>query len=256
LEDIKYIDIYIPEDINKSWPLIINIHGGGLFYGSKKLNRSSNLRVAAQGNTLVSLNYSLIPKYSFEDQVSDILAAFAWISRHAERYAYRMDQVFVTADSAGALLAIGAVSINIDRTVQKDFGFPGSYFNVSAMGFISGYFDLFMRDFLGFMLRPLLLGRSSKDKELALAFHPEKLLERVCLPPCYLVTSKEDFLRKHSIRFAQKLKEAGNPIQCRCWPRSKQEKRSHVFCVTHPTGLAAEESLKDMLLFFKRHTRS
>ena len=48
------------------FPLVIDIHGGGLIYGTKALNRDFTLHLAEQGFAVASLDYRLVPQTRFD----------------------------------------------------------------------------------------------------------------------------------------------------------------------------------------------
>ena len=95
----------------KRTPLIIYIHGGGLFCGDKIRGEIFCRTLAEKGNIVVSINYRLIPEVTFPEQIGDILSAFRWIDQHQGRLGYDPQAVFVTGDWAGALLAVYAAAV-------------------------------------------------------------------------------------------------------------------------------------------------
>ena len=52
------LDVYYPEGTDRPLPTIISIHGGGWFYGSKKLYSHYCLRLASRGFTVVNFDFS------------------------------------------------------------------------------------------------------------------------------------------------------------------------------------------------------
>ena len=64
------------------FPLVIDIHGGGLIYGTKALNRDFTLHLAEQGFAVASLDYRLVPQTRFDGQIRDLFAGFRWLSEH------------------------------------------------------------------------------------------------------------------------------------------------------------------------------
>jgi acetyl esterase/lipase len=59
------LDVYCPAGTEKPLPTIISIHGGGWFYGSKKLYSHYCLRLAKRGFTVVNFDYRLAPEYKY-----------------------------------------------------------------------------------------------------------------------------------------------------------------------------------------------
>lgn len=65
------MDVYRPADTQRIYPVIINVHGGGLVMGSKEFNRFFCAEMCKLGYVVFSIEYRLIP----EVQVKDMCAA-------------------------------------------------------------------------------------------------------------------------------------------------------------------------------------
>ena len=76
------------------FPLVIDIHGGGLIYGTKALNRDFTLHLAEQGFAVASLDYRLVPQTRFDGQIRDLFAGFRWLSEHLNDHPIQKDAVF------------------------------------------------------------------------------------------------------------------------------------------------------------------
>lgn len=46
-------------------PVIVDFHGGGLYYGNKENNECRDMLLARQGFAVVNANYRLVPSVSF-----------------------------------------------------------------------------------------------------------------------------------------------------------------------------------------------
>jgi arylformamidase len=89
------------------------------------------------GVSLVVVNYDLCPKVSIERIVQQMLAASAWLYRHAEQYGMDEDRLYVSGHSAGGHLAammLAALWPVADRELPKDL-----YKGAVA---VSGVYDL------------------------------------------------------------------------------------------------------------------
>ncbi len=64
-------------------PVIISIHGGGWFYGSKELYSHYCMRLAARGFAVVNFSYRLAPEDKYPAAVQDICTVLHWVQRHA-----------------------------------------------------------------------------------------------------------------------------------------------------------------------------
>ncbi len=113
IRDIEYavheghsltLDVYRPMDWADydSTPVVIWIHGGGWKNGSKERCLATYL---AQDNlAVVSINYRLIDKGQWPDQIDDCYAAVRWVREHAATYGFG-EKIGVWGSSAGGHLA-------------------------------------------------------------------------------------------------------------------------------------------------------
>jgi acetyl esterase/lipase len=261
IRDIAYIDdghrghlldIYCPEGTKAPLPVIIDIHGGGFTYGYKELNKPYNLYLASLGFTVVSLSYRLAPEVRFIEQVRDISAALRWIAANGAKYPCDMENIFVTGDSAGGLFAMLLPLAEQSPALQKIYGIRPSGLQSRAVGLVSG--ALAMNRGLSFLLSKPVFGPGYKRREDFTCLEMKTIPDLEKLPPCYMVTSRQDFVRGHSLAFAQALQKRGIPHELRDWPKIKGKPLTHVFPVLYPSTL--EESVQttgEMIAFFRRH---
>lgn len=97
-------DIYRPEGVEGVLPVIVSVHGGGWFYGDKKLYSLYTKHLAAKGFAVVNFNYRLAPEYKYPSGFSDICRMMAFLAENAEKYGIDMERLYMVGDSAGAQL--------------------------------------------------------------------------------------------------------------------------------------------------------
>lgn len=246
------LDIYYPAQTRKPLPVLVDIHGGALVYGTKDLNKNYATTLASYGFTVISLSYRLAPEVGFDAQLRDILAAFRWIAQNGGQYPCAMEQLYLTGDSAGALLSVYGAMANESPRLQTLFEAPGSPLRFSALGLVSGlYFTT--GNTLESRLQPLIFGRDYKHR---CPYYPamklEELEEVKKLPPCYLVTSDEDMLKRQTVRFSALLEKRDVPQRFTNFSKREGKKLEHVFSIAYPNERESRITMEEMLAFFRR----
>jgi acetyl esterase/lipase len=96
------LDLFLPDGTGP-FPLIIWIHGGAFWSGSKENPRA--LRMVARGFAVASINYRLSQIAVFPAQVHDCKAAIRWLRTHAADFDLDSNRFGVWGGSAGGYLA-------------------------------------------------------------------------------------------------------------------------------------------------------
>lgn len=99
------LDLYRPDDVDMdtACPVIVWIHGGGWFSGTKENPRG--LEQVRRGYALASVEYRLSGEARFPAPLQDCKAAVRWLQGHAGEYGLDADRVAVWGGSAGGHLA-------------------------------------------------------------------------------------------------------------------------------------------------------
>ncbi|MBQ8264201.1 MAG: alpha/beta hydrolase [Oscillospiraceae bacterium] len=98
------LDVNLPKGVENP-PLIVNVHGGGYFYGGTEPYRYYCASLAQMGFAVVSFNYRLAPEFKFPTPLYDLNDVMAWCLAHADEYGFDTDNIFMVGDSAGAQIA-------------------------------------------------------------------------------------------------------------------------------------------------------
>lgn len=99
------LDVYHRRDRPRGGPVLIYLHGGGYFSGSKhREGRELLHRLAARGWVCISATYRLRPAAGFEEHLADARSALAWAREHAGEFGGDADRVVMAGSSAGAHL--------------------------------------------------------------------------------------------------------------------------------------------------------
>lgn len=111
----KSLDIYAPVT-GKNHPIVIWVHGGGWQIGDKRGVHSKPEIFTQHGYLLISINYRLHPRATYNQQAEDIAQAIHWVRDHAKSYGGNPDELFLMGHSAGAHLV---ALVSTDPTYLK-----------------------------------------------------------------------------------------------------------------------------------------
>ena len=226
----QVIDVIRPADAKNPLPVIIDIHGGGLQGGSKLGNRPYCYQLASKGFIVFAMDYSLSPEYRYPAHLEDVNEALLWIKDHAEEYGADLNNVFLTGDSAGGMLAIHETLVNNDIDVAAIYGLIQPGFTFNAIALTSGMYDLDKG--APKVMFPGIFGTYSKKKAPHFAdLDLSKLVTKENVPPCFMVTSEEDFIRDATLRFAKVLDGKEIPYTLIDYKKCPEQKLPHVFSV-------------------------
>ena len=123
----SYMDICVPisymTDENKKYPVIVNVHGGGWFYGDKELYSHYCCLLAEHGYVVVNFNYRLSPQNKYPAAIEDVAYLIRYIHENAQTLGIDMDNFYMVGDSAGAQLTANycIIASNSDYREKLDF---------------------------------------------------------------------------------------------------------------------------------------
>lgn len=257
LEDGKkehLLDVYYPEGTVDKLPVIIDIHGGGLMYAYKELNKNYNYNLAKRGFCVFSINYSLAPEYRFPQCLLDTVDALRWIANNMDNYPADSDRVYITGDSAGGFLAAHSVLLNSSEELRNFYNVEPIGLKIRAAGLTSGMFTL--KTTIAAFMAPSILGKGSlKKSKYKDVLDLAKIIDKGEFVPSFLVTSKEDFIQKATLDFQKLLESKGIEHVMKNYPKTKGgNKLEHVFSVLYPIEYAESiETIDAMIDFFNKH---
>ncbi|XGV95781.1 MAG: alpha/beta hydrolase fold domain-containing protein [Leptolyngbya sp. BL-A-14] len=131
------LTVYHPP-LKGEYPTIVVIYGGAWQHGSPNDDAPFSRYMAAQGYTVVAIDYRHAPQYRFPAQLDDVKTALTYIQQHATELEVDLDRVALMGRSAGAHLAMltayqpNSISIPI-RAVVSYYG---------PVDLTKGYYDL------------------------------------------------------------------------------------------------------------------
>lgn len=99
-------DFYCTDEVHR--PVILYIHGGGLFFGSKEEISPEIVQFYLKaGYHLFSINYRLAPEAKISEIKEDIILAFEWLKNNTDpTLTYNHEKIILMGSSAGAYLSL------------------------------------------------------------------------------------------------------------------------------------------------------
>ena len=223
-------------------PVILLIHGGGLFMGDRGLNRPYSRLLAHKGYLVFSLEYRLAPKANICQQLDDVCAGMDRVGEMLVDCDVDFSRIFLVADSAGAYLACYVSAMHESVKLQKAIGHKPSRIVYAAVGFISGMF------YTEKALQDQVYDEKRTDERF-LKFmnveHPDILSN---VPPAFMVTSCGDMLNNYTLKFHKALKKAGRPSKLVYFG---DEELRHIFPIMNPEHPKSIEATDKMLEWFE-----
>jgi acetyl esterase/lipase len=134
LSQSQKLDIYLPEQGEGPFPVILHIHGGGFAIGDKRdIHVLTFLKGLELGYAVVSVNFRLSGEAIFPAGLQDIKAAIRWLRANSEQYQLDGNRIAACGGSSGGNYA-AMVCLTEHVTEFDDFtlGNPDYPCNVQA----------------------------------------------------------------------------------------------------------------------------
>lgn len=236
----------VPEDTEL--PVIVNIHGGGLVLGDHKMSRAYGRALASRGYLVFSIEYRLAPRANACEQLDDVCAGMDYVGRRLVDFNVDFWRMFMTAESAGAFLAIYVAAMKRSKKLQKAIGYEPTRMSFKALGLYSGMFYTDKDDPIGWMLADQFFGEKVADDNFKQYLDPENGEILKNLPPVFLTTSRGDFLNNYTLMYHDALKRAGRVSHLMYFG---DDDLGHAFVATHPQKATSIDAIDRMTDFFE-----
>ena len=221
------LDIYLPDEGEGPFPVIVSLHGGA-FMGCDKADMQvlPMLEGLKRGYAVVAVNYRLSWEAKFPALVHDVKAAVRWIRAHAQSYHFDPDRIAAWGGSAGGYLAsMLGTSAGVPELEDLSLGNPDQPSHVQAVVAWFGPTDFLKMDEQlaerGLSPEPGMEHNGPRSPEsLLLGEQITKIPERVkaANPETFITSSAPPFFLQHgtqddtvpvqqSINFASKLEQ-------------------------------------------------
>jgi len=129
------LDIYLPDDGEGPFPVILSIHGGA-FMGCDKSDTQvlPALEGLKRGCAVVALNYRLSWEAIFPAPVHDVKAAVRWVRGNAQWYYLDPQKIVAWGGSAGGYLSIMlGLTAGVEALEDLSLGYPDQPCDVQAV---------------------------------------------------------------------------------------------------------------------------
>lgn len=129
------LDVYLPDEGDGPFPLIIYVHGGGWTMGSKvEGSLPCIIDALKSGYAVISVDYRLAPGAKFPEFLFDVKTAVRWARANAEKYLFDPEHFGMIGDSAGGHLTL-MVGFTADHPEYEgeQYGWPGVSSAVQAI---------------------------------------------------------------------------------------------------------------------------
>jgi acetyl esterase len=195
-------------------PALVFFHGGGFVIGNLDSHDALCRQLANEsGCKTVSVDYRLAPEAPFPAAVEDCFAAVQWVEKNASDLGVDPNCIALAGDSAGGNLA-AVISL-----MARDKGGPPICFQLLIYPVTRPEADT---ESMRALAEGYLLEKDTMDWFMA-QYKPEKADWRASpldaeklenLPPALVITAGYDPLRDEGKLYADRLKAAGNQVDC------------------------------------------
>jgi acetyl esterase len=201
-------DVAVPKGAGPH-PVVIYLHGGGWAFGSPGSFRKLGMQFAEAGYLTIILDYRLAPEHPFPAALEDTIFAIAWAAGNARRWNGDGGRIAIGGDSAGANLALSALTSSA----------AGQRTLVRAAVLFYGAFDLAAtaqrnraHPGLQMQLRTYVSSEESLFDDPRVS--PLRALAPGRLPPCFIVGAGDDtWCLADSLALAQAMTNVASPYE-------------------------------------------
>lgn len=265
--DIQYgtlpeqiLDIYLPDEGEGPFPLIIYVHGGGWSMGNRREGALDCIIGALNcGYAILTLDYRLVPKVVFPEFLYDVKTAVRWARAHAAQYGFDPARFGMVGDSAGGHLSLMVgFTANHPEYEGEQYGWAGYSSEVQAIidmygpAVLDGDANAWLAE-NGLPPRPATssdaMSRTfTADKNMLRLISPISYVHRN-IPPTMIQQGGSDPVvpKQHSILTAKRIEEVCGKarVDLRIYPERTHS--DHAFMT--------EENCKEAVEFFDRYLK-
>ncbi|HLZ71865.1 MAG TPA: alpha/beta hydrolase [Dehalococcoidia bacterium] len=219
------VRIYRPKGIPTSTrlPGLYFMHGGGMIMGNLDADNARLSQYVEQiGCVVVSVEYRLAPENPHPAPVEDCYAGLVWTAAHAGELGIDATRLAIGGGSAGGGLAAGTALLARDRggpalcyqmliyPMLDDRNTTPSSYAITDVGIWDRATSL--------NAWQALLGDQAGTEGVSPYAAPARATDLARLPAAYLDVGTADLFRDEDIAYAQRLMQAGVPVELHVYP--------------------------------------
>ena len=251
------IDVYYPEGTTGKLPVVIDIHGGGWMYGDKELNKPYCLTLAKKGNVVFNMSYRLFPDVTADEQLRDISKALQWVKANLDNYPCDKNSICLTGDSAGGMLACFTSMLSVSEKMRDIYGVEDFGLTFNAVGLTSPVAYMDDGGIMSVYTKRMLGGNKYKKEKWADYVNGDRLLSLGKMPPTFFVTSSGDTLALgQTVKLEKAYREKGIDTKLLNYGKVDGKAQPHVFSVIYPDREPGNETIDEMLSFFRKYAKN
>jgi acetyl esterase/lipase len=148
LSPAQKLDIYLPDQGDGPFPVLLHIHGGGFAIGDKQDQHIlAYLKGLTHGYAVVSVNYRLSGEAIFPAGLQDVKASIRWLRANSQTYHLNSDKIAACGGSAGGnYAAMVCLTANVTEFDDPRLGNPEYPCHVQAAVDMFGPTDFLAMD--------------------------------------------------------------------------------------------------------------
>jgi len=213
------VRVYAPAEGSESLPGLVYIHGGGFAIGSVDGDDDRTREIAAIAQAVVvSVEYRLAPEHPFPAGLRDCYAVLAYVAKNAAELGVDPRHIGVAGNSAGGGLAAATA------LMARDQGGPELCMQYLSIPELDDRLETpSMRAFtdtpVANRANVILTWQHYLAGQQATGYAaPARAEDLTGLPPSYVAVCEFDPLRDEGIVYAQRLVQAGVPVELHLYP--------------------------------------
>ena len=243
-------DLYRPKERQRDsgLPVIIMVHGGGLFTGSRRMEMKISMDLAGRGFLVCVPEYRCFPDAGICQQMGDVCAGMSFLKTIIPQYGGDLNRVYLVGESAGCLLSVYAMAMDGSQALQQVTGCQPGNLKIQAAAFCSGMFYTQKLNPIGLIYPRNLFREKRFDPDFRKMMNPENPEIITKLPPSLLVSSDGDFLKSYTKKFLAALER--NDIKCQLAYYEGNKKLVHTFPTVSPELAESQDVFQKITSWF------